>query len=524
VKRPVTPVPLGTTRRRGPAARALAAVEASFDRAFPPSANPWRHLGALGYFLFWVVAVSGVYVYVLFDTAVAGAHASVERMTHDPWYLGGLMRSLHRYASDALVVIMALHLAKEWVRGHAHGYRWFSWVSGVALVWLAYASGIGGYWLVWDRQAQFSLVATMEWLDWLGIFGEPLTRNFLTPESVDDRLFSLLIFMHIGFPIALLAGMWVHVQRISWADTQPPRPLAWGTLGALVALSLAWPATSQAPADLALAPSEVGLDWFYLYLHPLMYATSEGGLWAVTGALTLALVALPWLSRGGRVPVARVDLANCNGCGRCASDCPYAAVVMVPRVDGRPHAQQARVLASLCAGCGICAGACPSSTPFRSARHLASGIDLPPYPVARLREDLLQRLAGLTGETRIVVFGCGWTSELGDLARPDTAVLPLVCTGMLPPSFIEYALRGGADGVLVTGCQTGDCEYRLGNAWVEARVAGEREPRLRASVPRERLRILWAGPGEAGRVREALAELRSTLAALDRAPARRRIR
>ena len=31
---------------------------------------PWRHLGALGFALFWVLAASGIYLYIRFDTSV----------------------------------------------------------------------------------------------------------------------------------------------------------------------------------------------------------------------------------------------------------------------------------------------------------------------------------------------------------------------------------------------------------------------------------------------------------------------
>ena len=37
-------------------------------------------------------------------------------------------------------------------------YGWFSWLSGVALLWLVYAAGINGYMLPWDRMAQFVVV------------------------------------------------------------------------------------------------------------------------------------------------------------------------------------------------------------------------------------------------------------------------------------------------------------------------------------------------------------------------------
>ena len=44
-------------------------VEHAFDRPFGAALNPWRHLGALGFLLFWLLAVSGIYLYVVLDTS-----------------------------------------------------------------------------------------------------------------------------------------------------------------------------------------------------------------------------------------------------------------------------------------------------------------------------------------------------------------------------------------------------------------------------------------------------------------------
>ena len=95
--------------------------EAQLDRAFGPSWNPLHNLGALGFFYYWIVAVSGVYIYIFFDTGSTEAYESIEYMTHDQWYLAGVMRSFHRYASDGLVLFMAVHLLREFSLGHYRG-------------------------------------------------------------------------------------------------------------------------------------------------------------------------------------------------------------------------------------------------------------------------------------------------------------------------------------------------------------------------------------------------------------------
>lgn len=481
------------------------AAESRLDRAFGAGANPLRHLGALAFLLFWIVAATGIYLYVFLDTSAAGAWRSVEDMR--------VMRSLHRYASDAMVLATLGHLAREFLAGHAGGFRWFSWVSGVPLIVLLYASGIGGYWLVWDQLALFSATATAEWLDWPGVAAEPFARNFLSADQVIDRLFTLFLFLHIGIPLALLAGMWVHVQRVSRPDSIPSRGLAAGTLLALLVLTIAWPVQSHPQANPAQAPATLALDWLYLFPHPLMYATSPGALWAMVAGALLLLLAWPWLGRSERLPAAVVSAEDCNGCGRCFADCPYSAIVLVPHVSKRIAPRMAKVQPALCAGCGICAGACPSSTPFRSSERFASGIDMPGREIAALRGELQRALGGLSAGPRIVVFGCDRSAGFAALRSADTVALSLICAGMLPPSFVEYALRNGADGVLVTGCPSGACDYRFGQRWVEERFAGTREPLLRANVPPQGVRLAWARDRSLEELQAELAEFRAGIAA-----------
>ena len=164
-------------------------LEGRLDKVFGTAWNPLYHLGALGFFYLWIVAISGIYLYILFDTGTTEAYASVDYMTYQQWYLGGVMRSLHRYASDGMVLMMAVHMLREYALDRYRGKHWFTWFTGVPILWLVIASGVTGYWLVWDTLAQYIAIASTEWLDWLPIFGEPVARNFLAAQELDDRFF-----------------------------------------------------------------------------------------------------------------------------------------------------------------------------------------------------------------------------------------------------------------------------------------------------------------------------------------------
>ncbi len=494
-------------------------VEAWLDRIFGPAWNPLYQLGALGFFYYWVVAISGIYVYVLFDTGTTEAYDSVQYMTVDQWYLGGVMRSLHRYASDGMILMMVVHMLREFALDRYRGARWFTWVTGTPILWLVFVAGISGYWMVWDQLAQYIAIASTEWFDWLGIFGESIARNFLAPHSLDDRFFTLLTFIHIVAPLLLLLVLWIHLQRVTKPRINPKRGLAAGTFLMLVALSFVKPAVSHPPADLAAVPGVLNLDWFYLSAYPLMDTFSYGAVWAFAAILSFMLFALPWLPPVRRPAAAVVDLDNCNGCERCANDCPFNAILMRPRSDTLPFEQEASVDASLCVACGICAGSCPTSTPFRRASDLIPGIDLPDRSLRVLRDRLEVAAAGLAGDARVIVFGCDHAARLDTLASNRIGTLSLPCIAALPPSFIDYVLsRDLADGVVITGCRDGECFNRYGVAWMEARMAGTRDPYLRPRVPRERILTAWAAGADRAALAKAIEGFRTRLAAQPASP------
>ena len=483
-------------------------IEQPFDRLFGPALNPLAQLGALGFFFFWIVAISGIYLFIFFDTGIERAYQSVEYLTRDHWFHAGVMRSFHRYASDLMVVMVVVHLLREFSYDRYRGVRWYSWFTGLPIIWLLYASGITGYWLVWDRLAQYVALVSSELLDWLPIFGEPIARNFISTGTLTSRFFSLMVFMHVAVPLFLLFIMWVHILRISRPKVNPPRALALMSLTALVAVSIWKPAISQGAADLAKVPSPVGLDWFFLPLYPLTNIWSNGTVWALLGAFSLMIALMPWLPPLRRAKPAEIDLAHCNGCARCAEDCPYEAIRMIGRTDGMPFITQAQVNVSLCVSCGICVGACPSSTPFRRTQDLRTGIDLPEFSLRELREKVVEAAGGLSGAGRVLVLACEHGAAAGRLG--GTVVLP--CVAMAPPSLIDFVLsRDLADGVAIAGCAESACYNRLGVKWTEQRFAGERDPYLRARVPRERIAKIWASPLAANKAESEIADFAARL-------------
>ncbi len=474
----------------------LEPLRAILDRGFGPALNPLNFLGALTIYFFWIVTVSGIWLFIFFETSVIGAYESVEYLTHEQWYLGGLMRSLHRYASDAAIITLVLHIIKEFVYDRYRGMRWFSWVTGVPLLWLVIPLGITGYWLVWDQLAWYVALTSAELLDWLPIFSESMARNFLSSDVLSDRFFTLMAFMHlIGLPLFLVFGIWIHVLRINGPRINPPRMLMAVSLVAMIALSFVYPAFSQGEVDMTQVPESLGLDWYYLLVYPLLKVWSPAWVWGLLTGVSLLLCMVPWMPPQRPGSVAEVDLENCNGCARCADDCPFSAITMEQRSDGKAYDSEAVVDPSLCLTCGICVGSCPTATPFRRHSALSPGIDIPGLSAAVLRERVLEASERLQGSRRIIVFACQGSAKAAKINDPQTATLDVICAAQLPPPFLDFILsRKLADGVVMAGCAGGNCQYRFGAQWTEQRIARKRDPQLRKRVNADLIAQAWLEP------------------------------
>lgn len=101
--------------------------------------------------------------------------------------------------------------------------------------------------------------------------------------------------------------------------------------------------------------------------------------------------------------------------------------------------------------------------------------------------------------TKVMTLICERSCDLGDHLDdksqlkevPGCYVIKFPCSGMIQPLMIEAALKNGADGVVVTGCQIGDCYYREGNKTMRERLLGNRPPTLKKNVDRRRVIGLW---------------------------------
>jgi quinol-cytochrome oxidoreductase complex cytochrome b subunit/NAD-dependent dihydropyrimidine dehydrogenase PreA subunit len=354
--------------------RATLRVDTWINRIVPTDDNPLYYTGGLANLFLLVLVLSGIFLFFYYEASLEGAFASVRYLTQTVPY-GGLLRGVHRYAADAFLVAILLHLFRNWFTDRYLFSRDNPWISGMVLLLFAGFIGVTGYQLVWDERAQALTALFVRMLRSLPGVGDGLAALFLGGRGVSDVTLVRVLFLHIGPASALYLLLWWHYLRLRHPKIWPPA--AWVLFGVGLVFLLAGliPVGAEAipPATPAARPSRFALDVFFLWPFWLLNWLPAGGVVALGALLFTAGLAIPYLSRRERpeamgvrhAGVAQVIDGNCTGCELCYYDCPYNAIIMVPSPGpGLTKAAANRtllavVVESRCVECGICIGACP---------------------------------------------------------------------------------------------------------------------------------------------------------------------
>jgi len=489
------------TAPKGAARRLLARLDAWANALYTWRHNPLYHSGAVAVAAFVVLLATGLYLLLFYR--IGAPWASVERITGQAW-AGRWIRSLHRYASALAVVAALIHALRMFAQGRSWGPRALAWVSGVVLFAVFLACGWTGYVMVWDEHALLLAREGARLFDALPLFSEPIARAFTGERAMPPAFFFLNLFAHIALPVGVGLLLWVHVSRLARARLLPPRGLLWATVALFTAVAVAWPAGLGPEADLLRMPAAVPLDLFYAFWLPVTARVDVLPVWLAVLSVTAVALAVPALARplGGAQPLPSVVVErHCTGCEQCYHDCPWEAIAMVPRSDGR-EGYVARVDPALCVSCGICAASCAPmgvGPPGRTGRD----------QLAEARAFLERSPPTPHG---VVVLACGRAASGADALGAPT--LPVPCAGTLHTSVVELMVRAGWGGVLVVSCPPRDCWNREGAVWLEERLFEGREAELKERVDRRRVRVTYAAEGEILRLAAALSAYRGDVAAL----------
>jgi F420-non-reducing hydrogenase iron-sulfur subunit len=127
---------------------------------------------------------------------------------------------------------------------------------------------------------------------------------------------------------------------------------------------------------------------------------------------------------------------------------------------------------------------------------------------------------------KILGIVCNWCSYAGaDLAGsaraqypPDIRIVRLMCTGRVDPLFIMKAFMDGADGILVSGCNFGDCHYLEGNYKSAKRMFLLKSVLKDLGIEDKRLRMTFVSASEGAKWAKVVEDVVKTINDLGPSP------
>ena len=355
-----------------PLQKATLWLERGLNNVFSQRYNPFYYHGALPNFFIWALFISGLILFAYYQPTLANAYASIHYITFELPF-GNLFRSVHRYASDGMMIFVILHLFRVWFTDRYREYRILPWITGVVLLAIIFMIGLTGYLLIWDQQAVTLANITFNLLKRIPLAGDAVSGFLMAGQVMSDYTLTRFMFLHLGLPLFMMFMLWMHYLRITRPVSEPPLPLVLMMASGLFLTSAAMPVTldllpqglNAAAAPVLTGPGSVSPQVYFdmLYAWPQLMAAqgvSPMVVLLLVLAVPLGLLVVPYIQKKAfRGQYAQVTRENCTGCSLCYNDCPYEAITMVDRGnDGTRYKRLAVVDAGRCANCGLCVGAC----------------------------------------------------------------------------------------------------------------------------------------------------------------------
>jgi quinol-cytochrome oxidoreductase complex cytochrome b subunit len=285
-----------------------------------------HYLGALAVLLYALQVITGVLLMIYYRPSVGAAHSSTAIIT-DEVNLGWLVRALHHWGAELLIVLALLYLLGLYFSRAYQAPRHWNWTAGVCVLAVLLALGFTGTLLPWDQYAYWYTDSARRSLSGIPVVGNLLLGLFWGGWEIGEAVLLRFYVLHVGvLPWVAVLFLYVHLLSVwrfgmeepSRATTDPVPffpDLAVSLFvtsllaaGVLLSFAVLWPPALLEPANPVAPLAHVSPPWYLASLRGVLRGLPPPAAAVVVLAFTVLLFLVPLLDRRPVAPLWKILL------------------------------------------------------------------------------------------------------------------------------------------------------------------------------------------------------------------------
>lgn len=285
-----------------------------------PGGARWRYVwGSTLVMAFMTQLITGLVLWMAYSPSTQTAWESVYYIEHE--MVGGwLLRGIHHFMAQAMVVLLALHFLQVVIDGAYRAPRELNFVIGIVLMLIVLGLALTGYLLPWDQKGYWATNVGTELAGQAPVVGPAVKKLIVGDSNYGHHTLTRFFALHAGVLPGLLIGFLVlHLALFRkhgicardpnyspdctfWPDQVLRDAIAsFAVLAVVIGLTYWKGAELGAPADPSSPYSAARPEWYFLFLFQFLKwfpgELEKYGAFYIPGAIVLFMFLMPWIGR-----------------------------------------------------------------------------------------------------------------------------------------------------------------------------------------------------------------------------------
>nr|UUF67513.1 cytochrome b [Hierodula sp.] len=189
------------------------------DLPTPSNISSWWNFGSLLGLCLGIQIMTGLFLAMHYSAHIDLAFSSVAHICRDVNY-GWLLRTLHANGASMFFICIYLHIGRGMYYGSYKYY--FTWMTGVLILFLVMATAFMGYVLPWGQMSFWGATVITNLLSAIPYLGIELVQWVWGGFAVDNTTLNRFFTFHFVLPFIVAAAVMIHLLFLHQTGSNNP--------------------------------------------------------------------------------------------------------------------------------------------------------------------------------------------------------------------------------------------------------------------------------------------------------------